>query len=229
MKTIIATMLVLMSSVAFSAISVPENENINLSLSKNNINRLLLTKDKITKFRYPQGFLELDQNDSDGSIYLTGLYEKPFTVFVTTKRGHHFSININAINGPGKTVEIKNTTPSIMSANRWEGNGDIKESASKLINYIASGNVPDGYSIENDFPKKTKRFNRWLTIKKIKQFKGDRLTASIYQLTNNDKNPVYLKESEIHIPGSIALYLDSRKVESLSTVTLYRVSGESDV
>lgn len=67
-------------------IGVQENDHVALTLSHDNFNRLYVEGDKITRLRFPEGAMSVE-NDEDGSVYLDVKDEKPFTLFISTQKG----------------------------------------------------------------------------------------------------------------------------------------------
>lgn len=91
--------------IAETVVPVKENENVAIQISKDNYNRLLVEKDKIIKLRFPQNHLSVERDD-DGSVYLDALDDRPFTLFVTTKDGRHFSAMVTVSESNGKTIRF---------------------------------------------------------------------------------------------------------------------------
>ncbi|MGF1884079.1 TraK domain-containing protein [Vibrio splendidus] len=76
--------------------SLSDNETVQVPLSGVDVNRLLVKDDVITAVRCPSGFCVMDKEPSlDGSVLLSLNTQRglaPFTFFVSTEAGRHFSI-----------------------------------------------------------------------------------------------------------------------------------------
>ncbi|MGF1916702.1 type-F conjugative transfer system secretin TraK [Vibrio splendidus] len=76
--------------------SLSDNETVQVPLSGVDVNRLLVKDDVITSVRCPSGFCVMDNEPSlDGSVLLSLNTKRglaPFTFFVSTEAGRHFSI-----------------------------------------------------------------------------------------------------------------------------------------
>ena len=120
--------LIATQSLALSTQLFQDNADVTAILSKSNFNRLVVRGDKITKAYYPKGFLEIqglkqdddkraieevDVDEPDGSLYVMVTHDSPFTLFITTLSGHHFSATIESEESLGKTIEFvpKNAAP----------------------------------------------------------------------------------------------------------------------
>ena len=92
--------------------SFTENADLTLKLSQSNYNRLVVKGDKITKAFFPQAAM-VAVNDEDGSLYVTlaASAVTPFTIFISTEAGRHFSATITGEAALGKTIEFTQFQP----------------------------------------------------------------------------------------------------------------------
>lgn len=86
-------------------IQFKENKNVEVTISRDNLNRLLVANDKIINLRFPQSYLNIE-NDKDGSVYIDARDDRPFTLFVTTRSGRHFSATVKLSNDYGQTIKF---------------------------------------------------------------------------------------------------------------------------
>jgi len=82
-----------------------ENADVAVNLSHANYNRLVVRDDKITKAHFPEGSMVV-KSENDGSLYVMAALQEPFTLFLTTEKGHHFSATVSSEKTLGKTVEF---------------------------------------------------------------------------------------------------------------------------
>ncbi|WP_419421625.1 TraK domain-containing protein (plasmid) [Legionella sp. D16C41] len=112
---------------------VKENENVTIQISKDNYNRLLFEKDKIIKLRFPQNYLNVERDD-DGSVYLDALDDRPFTLFVTTKGGRHFSAMVTVSESTGETIRFfEKRTPAKKVARQEKPKDTYAEKIKSLV------------------------------------------------------------------------------------------------
>ena len=89
-------------------ITIKNNAQINITLSSVDINRIFVKDQKITSIDAPSGLLT-GNNDKSGSIYANINGQTPFTAFISTNEGLHFSLLIMPKSEPGQTVEFIST------------------------------------------------------------------------------------------------------------------------
>ncbi len=118
---------------AETVVPIKENENVTIQISKDNYNRLLFEKDKIIKLRFPQNHLSVERDD-DGSVYLDALDDRPFTLFVTTKGGRHFSALVTVSESTGETIRfIEKTIPVSKVAQKTKPKDTYAEKIKSLV------------------------------------------------------------------------------------------------
>src|SRR3989339_1330495 len=76
-----------------TVIQLENNESASVVLSDTNINRILVVNDEITHLTCPQNLCAAEHHSSDtsGAFYVNLMTQSPFTVFVSTNSGRHFS------------------------------------------------------------------------------------------------------------------------------------------
>lgn len=224
---------VMFSSVAYSAniIQIKDNTDKGITLSQNNINRIYIENDKIVDFKYPKGHLYLIQQtkgSEDGSLYLTGVAKEPFSVFVATEKGHHFSLVMDGKEGLGKTYALLPETPAIETAKKWERKNTYEQTLTKLMVKVMHGELPDGYGIENKAFSKRIQWSNAVALNPIKVIKGDKLKVEVFDIENKTKKQIQLKESYFS-KGTLATSLSSHELKPYGKTKLYIVRGVSNV
>ena len=91
---------------AETKLNFTENSNIKFSISRAQYNRLLVKNDAIKSLYYPEKNLTVKYLE-DGSVYADALDDRPFTLFVETKAGRHFSAKISIENVDGQTIQFE--------------------------------------------------------------------------------------------------------------------------
>jgi len=240
-KTAILSTL-LLSSMSYAAIDVAisDNNNKSITLSKNNINRLFINSDKVVDFKFPKGRMQIIgmnhggqgaaqiNNDEDGSIYITDVSEKPFTLFVTSANGHHFSLTVKGEEGLGKTVDLIPATPAKKTAAKWEEKSSYESTLSRLMASVIHGEVPDGYGTETRAYSKKIEFSKSISLKPVRRLRGDKLMAEVFNVENKTNKKLYIRESYFS-KGSLATSLSSKQLMPHAKVKLYVIRGIKNV
>lgn len=225
---------VIFSSVASASTTVAINDNNDkhITLSQNNINRLYIENDKVIDFKFPKGRMDIiggnQSAEDDGSVYITNVSQKPFTLFVTSQKGHHFSLTVDGKEGLGKTFSLLPATPAKQTARKWEQKNSYEETLSKLMTLVIHGDVPDGYGLEMKPLSKRIAWSKSVQLKPLKVIKGDKLMAEVFNVENRTKKKIYLKESYF-TKGTLATSLSSHELKPYSKVKLYIIRGVKNV
>ena len=223
----------LMSSLvnASTVIAIKDNADKPMALSQNNINRIYIENDKVIDFKFPKGLMQVvggGKVEDDGSVYVTNVSTKPFTLFVTSLKGHHFSLTVEGKEGLGKTYSIVPQTPAKNTARKWEQKNSYEQTLAKLMTAVIHGEVPDGYGLEMKRYAKRIAWSKALSLKPIKIVRGDKLIAEVFNVENKTKQKIYLKESYF-TKGTLATSLSSHELKPHSKVRLYIIRGAKNV
>lgn len=98
--------LVSMSVIGSNSIPFKDNSEIALTLSQGNYNRIFVKNDKIVEAVFPEKAMAIKRDEQDGSVYIMLAATNPFTLFLTTEAGRHFSVTLNSEESLGKTIEL---------------------------------------------------------------------------------------------------------------------------
>lgn len=111
-------LILLVTSPLYGAVVVADNHDTTLSLSQSNYNRLIVQNDKIVEAVFPENAMSIRHDEVDGGIYVMVSETAPFTLFLSTQEGHHFSVTITPEMSLGKTIEIalSGTHPQALKA-----------------------------------------------------------------------------------------------------------------
>lgn len=223
----------LLSSTAQASIIVAIKDNADkaIKLSQHNINRIYIENDKVVDFKFPKGRMQViggANTEDDGSVYVTNVSKSPFTLFVTSLKGHHFSLTIEGQEGLGQTYSIVPESPAKQTARKWEQQGSYEQTLTKLMSAVIHGDVPDGYGLEIKRYSKRIDWSKTISLKPVKVVRGDKLVAEIFHVENKTKQKIYLKESYF-TKGTLATSLSSHELKPKSKVKLYIIRGAKNV
>ena len=231
-KALLLGMLLSSTTFASTSVAIKDNSDKQITLSRNNINRLFIENDKVADFKFPKGRMQIIGGkgaiEDDGSVYITDVSEKPFTLFVTSQKGHHFSLTVQGEEGLGKTLSLIPETPAIPAAKKWEHKDTYEKTLSNLMASVIHGDVPDGYGVQKKTFSKRIQWSKSVQLKPVKVVKGDKLMAEVFHVENRTKQIIYLKE-RYFTKGTLAVSLSSRELKPLSKVSLYIIRGVKNV
>ena len=204
-------------------ISFADNEQIKITLSNRDINRISVIDDKIQSINGPTGFYTA-KNDLSGSAYIGINTDNTFTLFASTIKGHQISLLITPRRAPGRTIVLNPTSPS-----RSSTHVGVIESYQKVMITLISG------MISNEMPsdyvyiltKKPKSYDlyRIITVKPIGYYMGSHFLGVISEIRNKTNQSITIKPSNFYAQrqGVRAVALSEETLAPKASGLLYQV------
>ncbi|HHS8465260.1 TPA: type-F conjugative transfer system secretin TraK [Legionella pneumophila] len=233
MRKPLSIALALLSTGAIGANSIPvkDNSDIALTLSQGNYNRLVVKNDKIMEAVFPPNAMAIQRDEQDGSVYVMLEATQPFTLFLTTENGRHFSVTLNGEESLGKTIEL--VPASVVTANKTN---PIKTNT-KTIEQVA---VPEAILAMLNHMEQQKPFadvrvkrhwggvERWskgLTLKPRESWDGKLLKGETIELYNGGKESLDLAQEWFAKEGTLAIKFSQPSIKPGEKAMLYRVEA----
>ena len=208
----------------FREIFFADNEQVSVPLSNRDINRVLVKGDKIQSVNGPVG-LFVAKNDSLGALYVNAYGDTPFTIFVSTVKGHSFSLLAFPKSCYGKNIILVSTTPIL--DDQLDGSS-YQKTLINLISNVINNELPDDVATLSVKKLKKTDFYHLATIKPIAAYSSDSYVVIVSEVQNKTKTAVNLKPSYFYRPGIKAVALSEPVLPPKETVLLYRVFLNSD-
>lgn len=229
-----------------TVISIDPNVQVSVTLSKTDINRLYVQDEKITAINFPGNMLSA-HNDSSGGIYVNTNSISPFTAFITTNAGLHFSILVIPKAIPGQTIKFIAPIPkSITSqtqrstvviqhnpqASSFEQSAPYERTVIGLIRTVELQQTPPGYT--NISPKAFSQIgifnvsdsvgsNGGLTQEMEAGFLGGELAVRVLLVKNTTSGSVQLSENEFYAPGVRAIAIQQQTLKANQQTNVFEV------
>ena len=223
-----------LSAFALSSTHFKENSDINVTLSDKNYNRLVVKGDKITEVHFPEGFMAV-RNEPDGGLYVMAANSEPFTLFVTTELGHHFSLTVNTESSLGKTFEFiaDNSAPIPLTSaakvlSKLPTPQELPTNITGLMTAMMNANVPNTFEASRHFGR-AMRLGHGLILSPKITYSNQELKGEILEVYNNSKNPIDLSESWFTLPNVKAIALSQNLLPPKQSIKLYRVLEQAHV
>lgn len=210
---------------AQTSLHVAENETIELTLSRTDFNRLFVEGDKITTLRFPEGDLSVE-NDQDGSVYLEVKDDKPFTLFVTTQRGRHFSATIKAFDMTGQTIGLKAT-----DAKNAQSKETVRHKAAPinpenalvaLITSVEKEEQKTGFKAQRPNLKSV-QIKPNLTSTLVYTLSNAQKMGQKFEIKNTGRTPVSFDDRWFKDKDTKALLVRKRMIYPNETITVVRI------
>ena len=216
------------SSYALTSTHFKENADLPITLSDSNYNRLVVKGDKITQVHFPEGMMAVS-NESDGGVYVMVAHPEPFTMFVTTELGRHFSLTVNTEAGLGKTVEFVadgNPAPILTSANKVLAKIPeptfLPSNVTELMTGMLKNNVSKEYESKKYYGRAI-RLGQGMTLFPKLSYKGKILQGEVTEIYNGSQSPIDLNESLFNGAGVKAISLSKNTLAPHERALVYRV------
>ena len=221
------------TSITQAAIAFKDNSDIALTLSQNNYNRLVVKGDRIAEAHFPEHAMEIKRDEQDGSAYVALTATSPFTLFLTTEAGRHFSVTVTGEEGLGKTVELASAIPLPVAAvkkpavalTKAEKADAYSQSIVDLITHMERRESIEGVNVSHHFLGRVERLGQGLMLTTKETWKGADLTGEIIEVTNTSTQPITLSQSWFSGTGVKAMQLSETTLPPNDKALLFRVRG----
>ncbi|QLZ68939.1 type-F conjugative transfer system secretin TraK [Legionella sp. PC1000] len=224
--------LVSLNVVASNTIPIKDNSDISLTLSQGNYNRILVKNDKIIEAVFPEKTMAIKRDEQDGSVYIMLAATNPFTLFLTTEAGRHFSLTLTSEESLGKTIELipqsphlaKATPPKVKTNLTKITHEAVPEAILALLNAMEHHKPFTDVVVKRQFGK-AERWSKGLTLLPKDYWNGKLLQGETIELYNAGKEPLTLSEAWFAKKGTLAIKFSKSTIKPKEHAMLYRVQG----
>ncbi|WP_454784013.1 type-F conjugative transfer system secretin TraK [Legionella sp. WA2024007413] len=224
--------LVSLSVAASNTIPIKDNSDIPLTLSQGNYNRILVKNDKIMEAIFPEKAMAIKRDEQDGSVYIMLATMNPFTLFLTTEAGRHFSLTLTSEESLGKTIELlsqprhiaKATSPKVRANSTKRTHEAVPEAILALLNAMEQHKPFTDVTVKHQFGK-AERWAKGLTLLPKESWDGKLLQGETIELYNAGKEPLALSEAWFAKKGTLAIKFSKPIIKPREHAMLYRVQG----
>ena len=212
-------------------LAVKDNSDVALQLSQSNYNRLVVQGDKIVEAVFPETAMGIKRDEQDGSVYvMLTAQASPFTLFLTTELGHHFSVTVTGEQGLGKTVELVApklaiaSNPAKVAPNLSPKITEDAHQAAMLevIKHMERGEKMPGMAIKHPFGQ-VERMGAGLSLIPKEIWTGEGVEASRLEVYNGGAKPLNLLPEWFESKNVTAMKLSAPTLKPHETAILYRV------
>src|SRR5438045_1135398 len=154
-KKIMAGLLVLMmlSATAANALQAKAAKNdmtLLFRVSQKEYSRIFVRHDRIVSVKGKSSAFETRQygDQDEGTLFIRpseGQGNRPFSVFLSTEAGRHFTLMLQIMDIPAENIEIVPLSAT-SQATRWETALPYTRTLTGLVSAMQSGRPPEGYS-----------------------------------------------------------------------------------
>lgn len=226
--------LALLSTMVMGANSIPvkDNSDIVLTLSQSNYNRLVVKNDKIMEAVFPPNAMAIKRDELDGSVYVMLSATNPFTLFLTTEAGRHFSVTLNGEETLGKTIELVPSSPVVTASNTKSKSINSKkitqeavpEAILAMLHHMEEQKPFAGVRVKRHYGR-AERWSKGLTLLPRESWDGKLLKGEAIELYNGSKEPLELSQEWFAKEGTLAIKFSKPSLKPGEKAMLYRVEA----
>lgn len=230
----LGALLMACSAVASAESHIPlrDNSDIALTLSQSNYNRIVVKNDKIMEAVFPKNTMDIKRDEQDGSVYVLLATANPFTLFVSTESGRHFSVTVTGEESLGKTIELLPQQPApskIVAAKpaapqKTNSGNAVPEAILALLEHMEQKKPLADVAVSRTGGK-AERWAEGLTLLPKEAWDSAFLKGEIIELYNGGKKPLTLSEAWFAKEGTLAIKFSKPSMAPGERAMLWRVQG----
>ncbi len=212
-----------------------DNETLAVTLSSLDINRLVVKDDKITSIVCPTGFCTMPALaqgsdgegapiDPQGAGLLSLNVQEPFTLYITTEKGHSFGAFIRPLAVPAVTTVFLSTEPNTKQAEVFEKTSPYTDTLASLIKAMINNRPPEGY-LRQELTVKKATIDGDLRLTPLVSYQGAHLLGVMYRVSNQTSKTLDITAEMFAKPNVKALSISTQRLAPHSSLYLYQVLG----
>ncbi|STX55695.1 conjugative transfer protein TraK [Legionella beliardensis] len=235
MRKLLSVALTLLTTAALSSsIPIKDNSDVALTLASNNYNRIVVQQDKIIEAVFPPGSMAIKRDEQDGSVYVMLASPTPFTLFLSTESGRHFSVTLNGEASLGKTIELvpqaqpftKTAQPVGTTPFKRAANLAVPEAILAMLNHMEQQKPFADVRITRHVGKAL-RWSKGLTLLPKESWVSPLLKGEAIELYNGGKETLTLAEAWFAKAGTLAIKFSKPSIRPQERAMLYQVEEVS--
>lgn len=223
---------VLAKNVPAKTYDFDDNDTIPINLSSLNLNRLVVSDDKIVTLSCPIGFCTTkgNNNDKSGSITVKLNIALPFTAHVATKKGRNFALFISPKATPAIvsrfTANNRHLTKKSVFSRGFDYPVQIAKLTKAMVLWTRFKKPIDGFKTHLIDPDTLQEEgSQDLTITPQTVFVGNDYSAIIYTLQNNTNVTMPITTAQFYSFAARSASISKEALAPNETALLYVVTG----
>ena len=217
---VILGVLLFESVFAYQRLPAEEGAAITAYVSETSLNRIAVFNDRIVNVKGNSGEFELDTDQDLGQIFIKPvLSDKPIALFVTTEKGHTYSLHLMSQQMNAENIVLMPLEENAIA--QWEKTGSYESALKTILKAMHTDNSLEGFVIEKPHNKLPKIPGMNLTL--LKSYRGAQWIGDIIEVSNQEKEPLYLSEAEFYQANIRAIAILDKVLAPQAKTRLYWV------
>lgn len=227
--TILMTFCLFSEASALQVKSGEDSQTLLFRISAKEYSRIFVKNDRIVSVKGRNTAFETRQftgTEDEGSVFIRPAVQdekKPFSVFLSTESGRHFTLMLLASDIPAETIKIVPVSPVSAKAKHWETVTPYTQTLIDLVRAMRNNMHPEGYAVIDMGKTKPQRVTSALSLQLQTVFRGGFLQGEIWKLQNLSGNPVSVHPQNFRHGKVKAISLSSEKIPAMGSIFLYRI------
>lgn len=210
-------------ALALQTIDVIDNASAHANVFAGDYNRLYIQGDRILNVIGTPGAYVIQTDNILGQIYIKPLQTAPFTLNISTEQGKSYQLKLGVKQGPADTIVLQPPVTTPEQAQNWESETPYQETLTRLIQAMATGSFPDGYTVVFAKDKNPLPLGNVATVTPITQYQGINLEGDVYILRNLTNQPLNLRPEQLYRKGAMAIALQTEAIAPKGQTRLFMV------
>lgn len=210
-----------------------DNAEVACVVSSRELTRISLVGDAFASVSkvttgYPYNDFTVTNEPVRGDIYLSvpeGFAPGRLSFFATTRKGFVYKFACTVGGPEAEQVFVSNPAIAAERAQTWEAKTGPHEAAVRLIQAVASGQVPDGYQLRQVASAPTRVGD--LSVRLIAEYRGAALTAKVLRVDNRASKPVTVEPEQVTPARALAISVGQTELPAGGATTIYVVQDGS--
>ncbi len=227
---VLATQMSFANAINPATMPFTDGQTLTVNMSDTDNNRLVVVADQISNVYCPDNVCSLQSmpSDASGAVYVALNTSQPLTMYITTRDGRNFSLQVTPQQIPGTTYYFQPMSAGI-SSKHFEKDTAYEELLTNTITGMINGQTPDGYGYENCSVKSNcpnvsqKTVYGVIQMTPVTEYVGDEVIGVVYTLKNTASKPITFPASAFNSSGVRAIALSQQTLTKDSTGYLYEV------
>lgn len=205
-----------------------EGELIAAIISKSQPTRISVMDDRIKNVVHKAGSFSLSENTDNGDIFIIPnerLMLQTIHLFLLTEKGYTYQMALTPQVSDAKTILVRPSHLSTQKAVSWEQETPVRQTVVRLMKAMIDGEITQGITRVEKIESIPFKDGLELKLKSI--FTGASLTGNVYQIKNETKEAVKLKEIRFYEDGVLAVHLEQSMLIPGAVANVYVVRKQA--
>lgn len=211
--------------------TVEDNGRVTAPIAADDKTRIAVLGQRITRVEGTEGAYRSRWDAVSGELYLvpTADYQKkPFTLFITTEHGQHYGLQLVPEHRAADSVVLRpapdeRNPADVLAARAWENASDYETTLVRVVQMMAQGVEPEGYSVERAPKTPHVRVGKKIRVRLERVYRGGAVRGEVWTIQNRSNQEKILSETLLDRPGLRAVAFETDRLGPRAQTRVYIV------